>query len=270
MDSHFSTYFHEFSEGSPMGAFHSVIALHEAPDISWRSISKKVPALPKAWFELAQLPREDRIEFLHEFWQSKMIYHPNLSEFLKSFFGSLDDIGIFITQKKYEDPLCPQIVYSIEGDVGFYRGAPPASEEVIAQLQGSFPEVILPKDFLTFLQIHNGFYKTTDCTGLTTAEKMRENYLEFQREVSGSEPIFTQNNKPVDPTTLYPFYKSFGLPDYQCFWADWYPENEMGVVYYSGVNRIVSDVSDGGMTIEHLCFPTFTDWLIFYLERVPA
>lgn len=268
MDSHFKAYFHEFSEDSPSGAFHTVIPLHDAPDISWKSISQKAPCLPKAWFELAQLPKEDRIEFLHEFWESKMIYHPNLSEFLSQFFGSLDDIGIFITQRAYDAPLTPQIVYSIEGDGGFYRGAPAATDDDIAKLKASFPEIILPKDFLTFLQIHNGFYKTTDCTGLTTAQRMRQDYEEFQAKLGEGELIYTKDGKSVDSTTLYPFYNSFGMPFYQCFWADWYPEDEMGVVYYSGDTKTLSDTTDGGITIEHLCFPTFTDWLIFYLERV--
>lgn len=268
MDSHFSEYFREFCDDGSTGTFHCIIPLHKAPDIAWRSISAQVPTLSKAWFELAQLTTEDRIEFLHQFWESKMIYHRHLSEFLDIFFGSLDDLGIFITQKKYDDPFVPQIVYSIRDNGGFYRGSPPATDEQITNLQNLFPNVILPSDFLTFLQIHNGFYKTTDSTGIMTTETMRANYEEFQGFFAENDFIYTQDKKPIDPKKLYPFYKSFGMPYYHCFWAEWYPENEMGVVYYSSDTKTVSDVSDEGVTMEHLCFPTFTDWLMFYLERI--
>ncbi|MEC7840038.1 MAG: SMI1/KNR4 family protein [Chlamydiota bacterium] len=270
MDYHFKEFFHEFSEDLPTGNFHKVIALHEAPDITWKSISEQVPSLSRAWFELAQLTKQDRIEFLNEYWQSKLPYHHNLSDFLTNFFGRLDEIGIFITQKKFDDPFEAQLVYSLTGDSGFYRGAPPASEVEIQELQASFSDVILPQDYLTFLQIHNGFFKTTDSTGLTTALEMKKCYDDFQEMFKDQGTIYTQNNQPVNPNTLIPFYKSFGMPFYQCFWSEWYPENEMGVVYFSETTKTVSDVSDGGTTFEHLCFPTFTDWLIFYLEPIDS
>lgn len=268
MDYHFEKFFHEFSDESQTGNFHRVIALHEAPDVSWDCISQKVPELPRAWFELAQLNKLDRIEFLHDYWESRIQYPPNLSEFLDSFFQRLDDIGIYITQTKFDDPYVAQIVYSIRENGGFFRGLPPATEEEILRLQNDFSEFILPKDYLNFLQIHNGFYKTTDCTGITRSVDMRKSYEEFQTLFSSPEDIVTKNNVSIDPHKLIPFYKSFGTPYYHCFWAEWYPENEMGVVYYSSATKQVSNVSDSGTAIESLCFSTFSDWLIFYLEPI--
>lgn len=270
MDYHFKEYFHEFSEDTPSGNFHKVIALHETNDFSWEELTKQAPNLPRPWWELAQLSKEDRKEFLQEFWESKMVYHPDLGEFLESFFSGVDDVGIILTQKKYDDPYEAQIVYSLEGDSGFFRGAPPASESDILEVQSDFPSWILPADFLAFLQIHNGFCKTTDSTGLLGTKNLLSSYEEFQETFNDIDIIYTKNKLPVNHKQLIPFYRSFGMPDYQCFWAEWYPENEMGVVYYSGVTRTVSDISDGGTTVEHLCFPTFTDWLIFYLEPLIA
>lgn len=270
MDSHFNELFHEFSEKNPKGNFHKVICLNESPDISWKNISEKVPTLPRAWFELSQLCLEDRIEFLNEFWASKMKYHPGFPEILNNFFSRLDDIGIYLTQKLFDEPFLPQIVYSIKNNSGFFRGSPPANEKNISDLQNDFQGIILPQDYLAFLQVHNGFCKTTDCTGLIDSFNMHKVYLNFQELVKNHGEIYTKNNQLIDPKKLIPFYQSFGMPYFQCFWSEWYPENEMGVVYYSDSTHQVSDISDGGTTIEHLCFSTFTDWLMFYLEPVDS
>lgn len=268
MNDNYEKYFHKFSGDSAAGSFHSVIPLHECPDITWESMKKLVPTLSKAWFELAQLETRDRIDFLLEYWIGKMLYRPNLADFLKNFFSSFEEIGIYLTQKRPDDPYIPQMIYSLKNNVGYYRGMLPATDKEIADLKRKFEDTILPADFLTFLQIHNGFYKTTDATGISSAQTMHQNYLDFQKSFEPDEIIYTQSGQAVDPKKLYPFYQSFETPFYHCFWGEWYPEAEMGVVYYSGITKIVSDVSDGGSTIEHLCFPTFTDWLIFYLEPV--
>lgn len=268
MNHPFEKYFHKFSEDSPAGSFHSIIPLHESPDVSWEAMKALVPSLSKAWFELAQLNNQDRIDFLLEYWLGKMLYRPSFVDFLKVFFQSLDHIGIYLTQKAAVDPFVPQVVYSLKNNSGYYRGMLPATDQEILDLQAQFSEVILPADFLAFLQIHNGFYKTTDATGITSTHAMHRHYLEFQKSFEPEEIIYTQSDQPVNPKNLYPFYQSFDTPFYQCFWSEWYPENEMGVVYYSGITKNVSDTNDDGATIEHLCFSTFTDWLIFYLEPV--
>lgn len=268
MDQHFTEYFHEFSEDSPTGNFHRVVPLHESPELGWEELSKKAPALPRGWFELAQLSREDRIEFTHEFWESRLEYYPHLSEFFDNFFKGLDDVGIYITQKLYDQPFEAQLVYSLDGDSGFYRGSPPATDDQVVDLQFSFPDITFPSDYIAFLQVHNGFYKTTDVTGLGSTEEMKSNYEHFQQLFDEGEVIYSKNNLPVNPKTLIPFYESFGMPYYQCFWSEWYPEHEMGNVYFSGKLKQISDISSGGKSIEHLAFATFTEWLMFYLERI--
>lgn len=268
MDHHLKDFYRQFSDEAPRGNFHSVIALHQAPEISWPTIKEKVPTLCRGWFELAHLSAKDRIEFSRDFWLTKIPYRQGLDEFVNRFFASLDDIGIFLTQKKFEDPYEAHLVYSIKGDGGFFKGAPPASEKVLSDLQKVFSAYILPNDYLAFFQIHNGFCKATDCTGITAAEKVHESYLTLQKLMQQHDPIVTSRNVIVDPKTLIPFYKSFGMPFYQCFWTEWYPDQEMGNVYYSGEAKTISDVFSGASSSEMMAFPTFTDWLIFYLERV--
>lgn len=266
MDHHLKDFFRHSSDGPPRGHYHSVIPLHKSSHITWEEISKKAPNLSRGWYELAHLSASDRIEFSREFWLSKLPYRPNLDEFLTRFFSSLDDIGIFITQKKFEDPFETHLVYSIRGDGGFFCGAPPATETQLANLQRSFPDCIFPNDFMLFLQIHNGFCKATDSTGITSTDHVVENYETFLK--IQTDPIMTSKGSFIDPSTLIPFYESFGMPFYQCFLTDWYPDQEMGNVYYSGESKTISDIYSGALGPETMAFPTFTDWLMFYLERV--
>lgn len=268
MDYHVKEYYRQYSDDSPSGNFHKVIALHEAPDISWNELSKLVPTLPKGWEELAHLPSKDRIEFAEDFWRSKLPYRTNLDGALRKFFLALDDIGIYITQKRYDDPCEVHLVYSLKDDGGFFRGSIPAGDKQIQELKNFFPSFILPVDYLAFLQIHDGFCKTTDCTGLISSSKMPQAYLDLQKILQEGDPITRRDGSLIDPQSLLPFYESFGMPFYQCFWADWYPEDEMGNVYFSGTQRTISEVIDLDSSSDVMAFPTFTDWLMFYLERL--
>lgn len=268
MDSHIKDYFRQSSGDTPAGNFHKVIELHNAPDMDWGTISQQVPNLPRGWFELSHLSSKDRVEFTRDFWVAKMPYHPKLCEFLMRFFDTIEDIGIFITQQKFDDPFKTTMVYSLKQNEGFYRGAPPCSENDLLEMKNDFPDYLFPNDYLAFLQIHDGFWKTTDCTGLTVSKKLKETYLKFQELLAQQGGVSTASGLAVDPKSLIPFYESFGMPFYQCFWDEWHPENEMGNVYYSGSTNTVSDVNKKDPMAETMAFPTFTDWLVFYLETI--
>ncbi len=268
MDECVREYFYQSSAEGPRSSFHRVIALHDTLAMPWEEVSTLVPTITRGWYELAHLPTLDRIEFTREFWLAKLPYHPNLVEFMIRFFAEIEDIGIFLTQKKVHDPFEPVLVYSLKEARGFFRGYAPASEEVILELQETFPAFIFPADYLAFLHIHDGFCKTTDCTGITSAEKMWESYCVFQEALHQEVVITTGNGSPVNPMTLIPFYESFGMPFFQCFWAEWYPENEMGNVYYSGITKTISDIEGKDPSSEGMAFSTFVDWLMFYMERV--
>lgn len=268
MDQHIKEFYRQFSDEAPEGRFHRVIALHEVPDLEWESIHHKFPVLCKGWYELTHLKAEDRIEFTRDYWLSKLPYHPKISQFLGNFFDSLDDVCIYLFQQKYDDPFEVNIVYSLKGNNGFFRGNAAASEDAIEELKSKFPGVIFPDDYLAFLLIHNGFWKTTDCTGLIKTESLFSNYQQFQETLSlYPEPLTTTKGLSVNPKRLIPFYESFGMPFYQCFWMDWYPEQEMGNVYFSGSSHTISDVSTE-FGSDSMAFPSFIDWLIFYLERI--
>ncbi len=117
------------------------------------------------------------------------------------------------------------------------------------------------------MEIHNGFSKTTD-TGIISTRMMPLVYERFLSLIDKDNPPLTTKGKSVNPRSLIPFYESFGMPFYQCFWKDWYPENEMGNVYYSGSAHTISDPENGDLSGDSMAFPTFLDWLFFYLEII--
>lgn len=266
MDHHLKEFYHQSSGDTPRSNFHSVIPLHLSQDIDWEELKEKIPSLMRGWYELAHLSAADRIEFTKDYWLSKLPYRQGLDESLGKFFSALDDIGVYITQKKFDDPYVAHLVYSIKGDGGFFCGGAPVTERGLMDLKDFFQNEILPKDYLAFLQVHNGFCKTTDSTGIIKTEDVPQTYLDLQR--MQGEPIMTTQGTFINPKSLIPFYESFGMPFYQCFCAEWYPEDEMGNVYYSREAKTISDIYTGTSSIETMAFPTFTDWLLFYLEKL--
>jgi len=268
MDIHATDYFSTSIEPEPQGHFHQVIALHDNPLLDWREATKMSPELTRGWYELAQLSTPDRINFIHEFWEKTLPYHPNIDDFLNNFFASIDDLGVFLTQQSYEDPFVPHMVYSLLNNGGFFHGERGATEAEIIRLQKDFARDILPPDYLAFLQIHNGFAKLTD-TGVISSTRMKENYLAFQALLKeGEGPITTHSGTNINPSSLIPFYESFGMPFYQCFWKDWYPDQEMGNVYYSALTRSITTSDKEEDSAENMAFQNFTDWLMFYLEKI--
>jgi hypothetical protein len=267
MDDHVSDFFCQASDEAPHGNFHRVVALHNAPETSFQEVALNVKDLCKGWHELAYLGTEDRIEFTRDFWLSKLPYEPNAHQSITKFFSQLDDIGIYLVQKKFDDPFESHMVYSLKGDKGFFQGLCSATDLEITQLQKRFPNHTIPKDYLAFLKIHNGFAKSTD-TGVLSTSCIAIATEQFHAILSHGAPLETSIGTVIDPETLVPFYESFGMPVYQCFWSDWYPQQEMGNVYYSGFTHTISDVFGVETSIETLGFPTFLSWLTFYLETV--
>jgi hypothetical protein len=259
-----------FIEDGPEKHFHKVIALHESPRLEWEDLKKLIPLLPRGWYELSRLPVEDRIEFTYEYWQSKLPFiaseSVHLEKRLSEFFGSLEEIGIYATQAKADGPFDIHMVYALKNNVGFFQGSPPASEEMLDNLIKRFGHIIFPPDYLAFLRIHDGFSKYTD-TGLIKSRDMGQVYQRLQHLLV-EEILVTPDGQVINPENLIPFYESFGLHCYQCFNTEWYPEEEMGNLYFSENDRSLSNFRDRQNLEENLAFPTFLGWLIFYLEDV--
>ncbi len=261
MNSHVRRFYRKFAdEDVSSHLYHEVIALHETPQVSWEEITLKAPTLPRGWHELARLDPLDRIEFIRGFWLSALPYIPHVYSALDQFFSNLDDVGVYITQLSYDSLYECEIVYSVRNESCFFRGAPPASQEEIRSFSLHFNSM-LPEDYLSFLKIHDGFSKNTD-TGILKTKTVKLLYQQFQlQEIS-------HLGKEIEPGDLIPFYESFGLKNYQCFFAGWTPGKQIGNVYYSTAEKAISDCHNKQTWAQNLAFPTFSDWLIFYLEDI--
>lgn len=246
--------------------FEEVLILSEGPERKWGDVERLVPGMPRGWFELSRVPSEDRIEFTRSFWLKRLPFNPKAHEAITEFFGSLDDVSVILSKKK--ESWSPQLVYSFMDNSCFFRGLSPASEEQIVELKGEldFP---FPADWIAFTKIHNGFGKLSELNLLKVEDipgarrKVMEMVLKAPQAVKSGDAA-------IDAGCLVPFFEASGLSSFQCFFADWYPGNEMGNVYFSGIDYTVSDVrrrdaqretwSDSG------AFPTFLEWLASYLE----
>lgn len=225
--------------------------------IDWDEARSKAPLIPRGWYELSLLSREDRLEFTKEYWMTHLPFVPNPFKDLQTFFQDLEDVGVFLILQ--ENNYIPELVYFLN-DERFYLGSVPAGEEEIEGLKMNIP---LPKDFLSFLGIHNGFSKAYDRGILSTSEIIQtKNELEIYLEESEKKVHFDKSL--VEPASLIPFYMSAYGRSYQCFIKEWYPTNEMGNVCLSLDDFTISSYKREGT----LAFPTFLDWLVFYLEDI--
>jgi hypothetical protein len=261
-------FFHQSLQDSEDAAhFYRVIPIHNTNKLSLDEIQTYLPTFPRGWFELSRVSTKDRIEFTREFWRSTLPYLPHCDEGIVSFFETLDEIAIFLIQSKENSPFEAQMVYSLEDNTTFFHGNIPIQEPSLLNLHQGFGEDLLPNDYLAFLQIHDGFSKYTD-TGLLTSDSIRNVYGEFQQLVSQLNIVETSSGNLVNTKKIIPFYESFGMHCYQCFYGEWYPEQEMGNLYFSGIDHTFSDFEDLENLEVNMAFPNFIDWLLFYLEKI--
>lgn len=253
---------HEFLNSAQH--FNQVIALHAEHHL-WEKLAGEIPHLPKGWYELARLPLEYRIEFTRDYWLSCLPVTDEAEDFLDDFFCELEEIEIFATQVSKGDAFDVHMVYSLKEHAGFFQGAPPASGEKLETLIQQFSAINFPEDYLAFLRIHDGFSKYTD-TGLIKTRDMPKVYQKLQMHLA-HEVLVRPDGITLDHARLIPFYESY-LHCYQCFYADWYPEKDMGNVHFSENDSTMSNFLDPHRLKENLAFPTFVDWLLFYLDDV--
>lgn len=249
MNKYVKRYFQEAKDDSDRGHFHKVILVDES--VSWETVE---PWAPRGWFELTRLDRESRIEFVAQFWQSKLTDAP-------AFFERVDDITLFLAQKPGEEHFTAHLVYSLQEDAGFYQGSPPHAESVIEN-HSLFHGIPLPRDYLAFQGIHAHFGKNAD-RGLYSVRELEDGWKLLQRFLKEREPVLFYDGEEVDGKKLIPFYNSFGRYSWQCFCADWYPEEEMGNVAVSHETVFLPMLRAAAE--EGLAFASFLDWLAFYL-----
>ena len=187
----------QFYEVGGESNFQEVLFLSEDRTQNWSDVSERVPDLPRGWFELSRISREERLEFIRDYWFDLLPYHPPAHQGVNEFFACLDDVALVITRK--DDELQPEMVYSFADNSTFFRGLPAASEEDLREFRSEMI-IPLPRDYLSFLRIHNGFGKLSEM-GLLKIEdvgmaKQRVKDLLFNGE-KGGRSSFRPDRKSV-------------------------------------------------------------------------
>lgn len=246
--------------------FRDVIFLNDNKNLSFEAILEKCPNFPKGYFELCRLNIKDRIEFVASFWEKTLTLEPHMGTFFQGFFSSLEDIGVLLVRKDIDPNYQCHFIYSLDDDHTFYKGLPSVNNNELETLRGQFQE-ILPEDYLAFLKIHDSFSKDGDLGLIPSKNLLRERMLLQTKLEALPQKVFFQG-KPLELDGLIPFYKSFGLDVYQCFVKDWNLEKNMGNTLFSLSEGYLSDYNDPLSRAKNLAFPTFLDWLIFYMEVI--
>lgn len=248
--------------GSQDPHFQAVRFLNEEKELSWEEIEPV--GLARAWYELSRISPEDRIEFSRLLWLKGLSYQPAATNVIEGFFDQLDDIAIVLSRQSDEEPWTIQLVYSMADNSSFFRGLPPAEEEDIEWIKERL-SVELPRDYWAFLRIHNGFGRLTEL-GFLPMQELEDAKERLVNAVLRSEKPLRWEQKWIDPKSLYPFFEEYGVGSFQCFNSEWYPGNEMGNVYFSGIDYTLSDISDRKSWAEQLAYPTFLQWMAAFLE----
>ena len=254
----------EYYQKKSDSGFEDVIVLEEDSNYSFEDVQKLAKNFPKAWFELTKLNLVDRIEFSRDFCLKTLPYSPHIYQLIYDFFLKLEDLSIIMTKKPKEPNFEVELVYSIDNESTFFRGKPPLDIDSINALNRKFND-ILPRDFLDFFKIHNGFAKNAD-TGIIEAQNMEDVSKHMQNLITEQQKVVYCKDKAINPKDLIFFYQCYEKIDFQCFYLQWFPLSQIGNVYYSYVDGTISNYHDKNTWAENLAFPTFLDWLMFYLE----
>lgn len=257
-----STVFEYYRKGK--GHFSEVILLDDESNMPWEKVEKMSPDMPKGWFELCHLSEDDRISFICDYWQKMLPYSPKVHDFLTSFFARIDDVAVFLFQKKENSTFEAELVYSLKNEK-FLRGSVPIGEGALFNLQKKFLS-ILPNDYLSFLRLHNGFGRSND-RGILSAENVKAVTDKMCAFIEESGKTVSSGNRVVNPKSLIFFYEDCGQNAFQCFLDEWYPAGDIGNVYFSTSDFSISDYKAFGLA-DRLAFPSFLDWLMVYLEDI--
>ncbi|MBF5050932.1 hypothetical protein CLAVI_000554 [Candidatus Clavichlamydia salmonicola] len=231
---------------------------------SWEEVSKEISLLPRGWFELAHLSREDRILFTREFWLLRLgdeISSVDVLEKLNIFFDNMEDISIYAIQHLENQGYEVRMVYSMRHAGFFFQGGPPAFSLSIEQLNQKFDN-IFPKDYLAFMGIHDGFGNCED-VGIIPTKEMAKSYQKFQQFLSLGERKY--NGISLDKIGLIPFYESVDLYSYQCFSMN----NILANGGMANINFSSTDFesNEKGYTRKSCKFLSFLSWFVSYIEQ---
>lgn len=224
--------------------------------LDWPQARQSYPCLPKGWFELSRLEGQVRQEFLRDYWINALPYSPQLYAFIDRFFSRVLETAVVSSKRGVF------MVYALKGNL--MMGGPPLKDEEIKGIVSQI-DFSLSEHFLQFFRIHDGFFRAGD-TGIFSSSVLVEEGERFRN----LNQTLKMGNHTLTTASLLPFYRSFGLDVYQCFYQDWYPDREVGNILCSLTERTVSDYRSKDERERGLAFPGFLEWLMFYMEDIEA
>ncbi len=244
--------------------FREVIFFDDQSHLTWKEIEALASGnFPRPWFELFKLSHLDRLDFLRSYWEKILPFESKVFSFLDFFFSKIDDVVVVMVKDFQKEPYRIEMAYTMKSNPKlFFRGGPPVSKEELHQLNAHF-DYLLPGDFLAFLQIHNGFAKGED-QGILPMHKILKKTVEI-REIASQISKKISSEGEFNPEALIVFYQSYHENFFHCFYTEWFPKSEVGNVFYSLPENRISTVKEGS---KDLAFPTFLEWLTFYMEDI--
>jgi hypothetical protein len=246
------------------GPFFEVRVLEEERAWSWERAKTLCPRLPRGWFELSRCASDVKREFVLDFWLSHFSFQPHVHPMFIDFFTKVEDISVVVTQSAVGEAFVPELVYSLKEDRTFFRGFVGASEGEVREAQSTF-SFLLPKDYLAWMKIHNGFGKLSEM-GMLPLDELFPLYRSVQMiQLNWKEPLYIRNRR-VDPSSFVPFFEAEGLQSFQGFYTDWHTGHEIGNVHVSGMECRISDFDGVHPDTDALAFGSFLDWLAHYLQ----
>lgn len=236
---------------------YSVEQLRE--EMSWEAISRKVPRLPRGWYELVGLTQKDRLDFFQEYWLTALGIDHTHSPGICRFFSRLDSLDIYVYRYANE-PYQVRMFYTFDhGNHGF-QGNPP-----LLETEGLVFPNLGDCDYIRFFSIHNGFGKWED-EGIFSYRSLARVQYKLREMLLRLDKISPEDS--CASLGIFPFYGYEEPLAYQCFLVD--SEVRRG---FSSPNVLLSESSLVHRNLEslellHLTtsqYSSFLLWLENYL-----
>ncbi|WP_100934057.1 hypothetical protein [Candidatus Chlamydia corallus] len=181
-------------------------------EMSWEVVSAKIPRLPRGWYELMGLSKEDRIDFCLDFWCSVLGIEHNESTSICRFFSLLETIEVYIYRLE-KGPYQVKMFYVFrDGRCGF-QGEPP----LVDFLGHRRLPPLGDNHYEQFFSIHNGFGKWED-EGVFPVRSLAKVQQKLRQQLVALNKMQAEEN--CYSLGIFPFYGYEEPFAYQCFFFD--------------------------------------------------
>ncbi|SPN73215.1 hypothetical protein C10C_0024 [Chlamydia serpentis] len=180
-------------------------------EMSWEEASAKIPRLPRGWYELMGLSKEDRIDFCLDFWCSVLGVKHNESPSICRFFSLLETIEVYIYRLD-QGPYQVKMFYIFRDARCGFQGEPPFLDSL-----GSRLPPLGDNHYQKFFSIHNGFGKWED-EGIFPLRSLAKVQQQLRQQLVLLNKVHPEEN--CYSLGVFPFYGYEEPFTYQCFLFD--------------------------------------------------